>query len=192
MLTKIRLAKHHFSLMLLISLAQESRSASQHTHGDAALAIVLEGTTVTIELDSPLFNLVGFEHQAETDVQLQAVAQAEARLGQSDSLFDFNTEAKCLSSEPLAPVHIGAQHEPESEHEEAHDDEHNEEHESEHSDVILTYKFNCANPAALTSATVKLFDYFEHMNEIDLVFLGPATQKQQTLSATNNRAILTR
>ncbi len=169
---------------------QESRSATQHTHGDAVLAVVLEGNAVTIELDSPLFNLVGFEHQAETDVQRQVVTETEARLVQGESLFEFNSEAKCFPREPVAPIHLGAQHEDKSEQD--HAKEHDEEDDSEHSDVILTYTFDCANPAALTSATVKLFDYFEHMDEIDLVFLGPTTQKHQTLSAANNRANLTR
>ena len=47
----------------------EMRSAESHTHGDASLAMVLERTVFTVELDTPLYNLLGFEHEADTAAQ---------------------------------------------------------------------------------------------------------------------------
>ena len=35
----------------------DTRSAESHTHGDASLAIVLDGSMLTVELDTPLYNV---------------------------------------------------------------------------------------------------------------------------------------
>ena len=56
------------------------RSAQSHTHGDASLAMVLENAVITVELDTPLYNLLGFEHAAETAAQKAAVEKAETCL----------------------------------------------------------------------------------------------------------------
>jgi len=93
----------------------ETRSAQSHTHGDASLAIVLDGSTMTVELDTPLYNLLGFEHAAETPSQKASVLKAESVLSKGSSLFVFNSDAGCVPSNQKISVELGV---------DDHDDDH--------------------------------------------------------------------
>jgi len=153
----------------------KTRSAESHSHGDASLAIVLEGSTVTVELDTPLYNLLGFEHIAETAKQKAAVQKAEFVLSNRSSLFAFNSQAGCELSDKTIFVELGLDdHE---DHEEDHDDDHVDDdlHDETHKDVTIQYDYKCSNPKALKNVTVNLFEYFENLTKLDLVYLGPNT-----------------
>jgi len=154
------------------------RAATSHAHGGAELAIAQDGSILTIELDSPLYNLLGFEHSPQDAQQQERVEVTESRLSEVQTLFEFNGESGCKAVSDRA-VNLGLS-------EDAVDEE------DDHADVVLSYEFSCDQPEELTSITVKLFDYFENLDEIDLVFLGPSIQLQKTLVANDNRAILTR
>ena len=62
--------KYYFVYTLLIFnflfevYAQGSLDA--HVHGEAELNIVIEGRELLMELESPSFNLVGFEHEPQS------------------------------------------------------------------------------------------------------------------------------
>jgi len=58
------------------------------------MAIVLDGRQLIIELDTPLYNVLGFEHAAETAAQKATVLRAETILSKSGDLFTFNSEAR--------------------------------------------------------------------------------------------------
>ena len=119
----------------------EMRSAESHTHGDASLAMVLERTVITVELDTPLYNLLGFEHEADTEAQKATVLKAETVLSKGSSLFIFNSEAGCSILRDRISVELG-HHEDEDEHS-GHEDDNHEDHEEEdahdetHKDVVL-------------------------------------------------------
>jgi len=179
----------------------ETRSAESHSHGDASLAIVLEGSTMTVELDTPIYNLLGFEHIAETAKQKIAVQKAELVLSNSGSLFVFNSHAECKLSGETIRVELGLDgHEDHDDHEDHEDDqeedhdEHEEDdaHDKTHKDVTIRYNYKCSNPQSLKSVRVNLFEHFENLTKLDLVYLGPNTQKQVELSATKTSMILTR
>jgi len=74
------------------------------------------------------------------------------------------------------------------EHEDHHDDDHGHEddhddHSGEtHKDISLRYEYICAKPKALEHVTLHLFDKFETLSDIELVYLGPNIQKQDVLS----------
>jgi len=122
--------------------------------------------------------LLGFEHSPQDAQQQERVEVTESRLSEVQTLFEFNGESGCKAVSDRA-VNLGLS-------EDAVDEE------DDHADVVLSYEFSCDQPEELTSITVKLFDYFENLDEIDLVFLGPTIQLQKTLVANDNRAILTR
>ena len=192
----------------------ETRFAESHAHGDASLAIVLDKSTITVEFDTPLYNLLGFEHTAETAEQKEAVAKAETVLTKGASLFVFNNAAKCSILNETKSIdfdlgdrkseeevdnheddHHDGGHDDEDHDDEDHDDDDHddEDHDDEtHKDIILQYEFKCESPKALKNVTVKLFEHFQNLTELDLVYLGPNTQKQTELSATKPRMDLTR
>jgi len=71
------------------------RQVDAHIHGGATLAIAVDGKTVTAELETPLYNLLGFEHEPETDEQKDAVEKVEKQLSEPSALISFNEEAGC-------------------------------------------------------------------------------------------------
>ena len=184
------------------SEASSVRSAQSHTHGDASLAMVLENAVITVELDTPLYNLLGFEHAAETAAQKAAVEKAETILSKGGPLFVFNSEAGCTIAAQTILVelevdghddHEEGDHEEDGHHDdEHHDDDHDGEHEDEdtHKDANLQYKYTCSRPKALEHVTVNLFKHFENLTELDLVYLGPNTQKQVEINAGKTRIAL--
>ena len=73
--------------------AQSSLDA--HVHGEAELNIVFEGQELLIELESPSFNLVGFEHEPKTSDQHKLVENTIKLLKDFDSVANTSTEASC-------------------------------------------------------------------------------------------------
>lgn len=174
------------------------RSAEAHTHGGADLAIVLEGRVVTIELDTPLYNVLGFEHSPDTDEQKATVKTAEAILGRGGDLFEFNNNADCVIKAGMKNVTLfekGSDSDEHSHHHEHHADEdnhkesehsHDHDHSDTHKDVILQYEFECQKPNALSRVSVNLFEYFNELSEIGVTYLGPSVQRQIELTPNNN------
>ena len=183
---------------------QTTRTADAHTHGDAELAIVLEKNMLTIELDTPVYNILGFEHAPETNIQKAALKKAELDLGRGDTLFTPNNQADCTSfsnDETVALFDTNMldeeSHENEGDHHghkethdnnehqnEAHTDDHDE---VRHTDVVLSYVFKCQNPDKLSNLRINLFEFFEKLSEIDATILGPSTQKQVTLTRNQSQ-----
>ena len=58
------------------ALAQTQRQAGAHQHGKGKLDIVIEGATVSMALDVPADDIVGFEHAAKTPAEKATVAAA--------------------------------------------------------------------------------------------------------------------
>ena len=190
--------------------SSEIRSAEAHIHGDAELAVVVDADVVTIELETPLYNLLGFEHHPETAAQKTKVEMAEGQLQKGEALFVFNAEAKCnLMSESKAVHLFDEDHEEHDDHEEHHDDheehddeehdddehhddEYHDEDESSHKDALLQYQYRCAAPSSLENVSVNLFEFFEDMSDIDVTYLGPSTQKQVSLTRKNTQMDLSR
>lgn len=177
----------------------QTRSAEVHAHGNASLAIVLEGSLITAEFDTPLYNILGFEHVAETPEQKAAVLKAESVLSTDASLIVFNSEAGCSITSETNSVNLNlesredADNHDEHDNDDHHEDNHDEHGEEEtHKDVIIQYKYQCQRPKALKNVTVNLFESFKNLTEIELVYLGPNTQKQVELNATKPRMDLTR
>jgi len=167
-----------------------SRSADSHTHGDAQLAIVLENGAITIELDSPLYNILGFEHAPETDAQKATLSQVEKQLGGGNELFTFNSGADC---KPFSETHKVTLFN-DDDHDDDHTDEkhHETEHdESSHKDVLLSYEFRCESPTSLSNISVNLFEFFNELSEVDVTYLGPSSQKQVTLTPKNSKVEIT-
>lgn len=157
-----------------------TRSADVHSHGDAELAVVLEKGVITIEFGSPLYNILGFEHAPETPAQTMALKQAEQQLGRGAGLFAFNPQAKCVPLSKAMTVTLFPADTDEADHD---DHDATETHDEDtHKDVFLAYEFKCQNPAKLSNVTINLFEFFKELAEIDVTFLGPATQMQVTLN----------
>jgi len=143
-----------------LALAHEA-----HVHGVGKLDVALDGNTLSLHLDSPLVNLIGFEHAANSPKDKQA-AQAMARtLRNAAAVFVTTPSAECklssvqLDSAAIAPDLLGGA---KASKPAAHDD-----HDG-HADMDADFSFQCAHPERLQRIEVKLFDAFKGFNSIDV------------------------
>ena len=173
------------------SEVSEVRHAASHQHGDANLAIVLEDKTLTLELETPLFNLTGFEHTPESEEEIAAVEAAEAKLNQPETLFLMKKQAECERADNDLEIHLGEdehdEHEDtdEAHHDDEHEDEHDDEEEAHHEDALITYTFECAAPEKLSEIDIALLQAFPNMTELEVAYLGPNSQSVFTIDQRN-------
>jgi hypothetical protein len=149
------------SLMTPAARAEDGhRELGPHVHGHGTLNIAIEDKRVSMELEAPGMDIVGFEHAASTDDQKAAVDKAKVRLEQPLGVFLLPAGAGCTVAE--AKVAIEAEHhhdgddDHDADHADAKDGDGHDEH-AGHNQFHATYALDCANPAELTTIT---FDYF--------------------------------
>lgn len=188
--------KAYFPLLLagLASavMAETERQHGAHEHGAARLSVAADHQEVVIQLDSPAYNLFGFEHAPSTDAQHQIVDEGVARLKDA-SLWTLSRAAGCeLEDVAIESVLLEGDHDHEHEEEHDHDHEHEEEHGheedhdheegSQHSDVEVAWHFHCDNPERLTTIEVGLFDVFSNLDDLDVQYLTETAQGGAELS----------
>jgi len=163
-----------------------------HEHGAAKLTIAVDGAKVSIGLESPLDNLLGFEHAPTTPDQRKRVKDMAVRMHQAEKLFQLTPAAECrlesvrLSSEKLDPALLDPKMplEPAP----AGSGAGKKAAKEEHGDLDADFLFICAKPADLNSVEVLLFTAWPGMKKIDARAVTPKGQRAAGLSA-KKRAI---
>ncbi|MDR3299480.1 MAG: DUF2796 domain-containing protein [Candidatus Accumulibacter sp.] len=186
--------------LLFLACASLPQVAPAHVHGEARLEIVLEisregaqkSAQLTITLDTPLDNLLGFEYAPATDAEREAAASMEKQLSHPEQLFVPDAAAQCAVTlfELESPLRTEA---PKNEHDhgDKHHHEHGEHHEHHehggHDDLEAHYRFTCKNPDALQGLKVRLFALFPRLQHLQVEFAGPNGQRAAKLDAKNTR-----
>ncbi len=157
--------------------AQEHRQLGAHVHGHGRLNIAVEGKKLSIELEVPGADIVGFEHEPSTPGQKAAVAEAKVKLANALALFGPAPEAGC----ELDNVKVSTAAEPEDEHEHEHEAHgaaagHEDEAEHHHSEFHAEYALACSSPSRLTSMTFEYFKDFAGAQELDVSVITPKGQ----------------
>lgn len=171
------------ALALLTPAAAQETGA--HVHGRAQIAVVREGSVVTVELRSPLYNLLGFERAPAAGAETQAWKAAASAAANPDRLFTLDPAAGCrlrtattgVLGGPI-PSAAGASSHGHDSHD--HGDGHDH---AGLSDAVLVYAFDCANPSKLSRIRVQAFGAFRHLEGVDLVYLDGARQNAKKLTA---------
>lgn len=162
--------------------AQEaSRELDAHVHGVSTLEIAAEGSIVEMNLLSPGMDIVGFEYEASTDADKDAVEAAIRTMLLPENLVTLPEAAECRLTEVLAHLHSGDHdHDEGDAHghgEEAAREDHaaGEDHADgdggEHSEFHARYIFDCAHPDELTTVGFPFFERFENAEEIEAQFV---------------------
>jgi Protein of unknown function (DUF2796) len=152
-----------------------------HEHGVVKLDIAIEAGKLTVQMESPLDNLVGFERAPRTDAERQRVDAAVARLKAAATLFKIDPAAGCtLENVELvsAPLKLG-QPEPG-----AVDDG--------HADLDGDFEFSCKDGARASFIELGLFGAFSGMQRIDVQIAAPQGQFKRTLQRPASRIRLGR
>ena len=166
--------KRHLSPWLLGSLFLASSAvwaSKAHEHGVVKLDVAVEGGKLTVVMEAPLDNLLGYERAPRTDAERKAAAEVLARLRGPDKgapLFSADAGAACTlaKAEVVAPVlEPGAKGDPKD----------------GHADLDATYEFNCAQPAQLTTLNLGLFEAYKRIKRIEVQVVGAKGQAKTTL-----------
>ncbi len=169
--------KKTLALLTLVFTAP-AWAGKAHEHGAARLDVALEGTTLTIALDTPLDGLLGFERAPRSEAERRAADQAVATLRAADKLFAIDPAARCaLASVTLesAPLKLGAAAP-------AKDDG--------HGDLEGEFVFRCETVPAFVDAG--LFQAFPRLSRVDVQVAAPKGQRKQVLKRPAQRIDLPR
>lgn len=148
-------------LLVLLSGAASAQAPHAHQHGAGQLGIVVEGAQLTLLLEAPQHDLVGFERAAKSAREQLTAQAALEKLRAPARLFVPTAAAQCALSEQKidAPLLEGK----------ASSDG--------HGDVEARYVYRCANPLALDGLRVQVGEEFPRLRALAVSFAGPKGQK---------------
>ncbi|MDT7835346.1 DUF2796 domain-containing protein [Aquabacterium sp. OR-4] len=163
-----------------------------HEHGTLKLDVAIDGAQLSVALEVPLDNLLGFERAPRNEAERKAAGELLARLrapGQGPALFAPDAAAQCTlaRAEVNAPVLVPAGHEPTRPRGATASATG-----SEHADLDASYTYSCAQPAALRKLDIGLFEVFQRLQRIDVQLAGPQGQAKSTLKRPQRRVQLAR
>jgi Protein of unknown function (DUF2796). len=171
-----------------------------HEHGVARLNVAVDGSTVDIDLESPLANPLSFEHAPSTPEQRQAVQDMAVNLHRAENIFVFPAAAQCrlksvtlesealpadllqavASPQPQTSAAKGAQ--PGAATGDGHGQHDGHEQGAEHADLDASFAFECAHPEALHGMDVRLFAQWPALHELRVQLVTPAGQHAAELT----------
>lgn len=178
--------------------AHAHREHGPHEHGVGSLNLVVDGSMVEIELESPAANIVGFEHAPKDAAERATLERAVATLKDGARLFGFPAAAGCrltessvtsslLVPEPSAADQDEHQAQDHSQTRESDQDAgHQHEHET-HADLDADYRFDCRDPAQIDRVDVRLFKLFPGTQRLRVQHATAQGQGATELSAASPR-----
>ena len=164
------------ALCLTPLLAQAAGKA--HVHGIAKLDVAVESTKITLQLESPLDNLLGFERAPRTDAERQQADALVTRLKAAAAMFRIDPAAQCtLGKVDLASSALKlGQPDPSEEG---------------HADIDGTFEFDCADASKAAYIDVGLFDY-KRLQRLEVQVAAPKGQFKRDLKRPATRIVLTK
>ena len=180
------------SLSLTTPLIQASEDEHQHSeshhheqhahqHGVAQMQMVIAGKDVLIEVASPLFNVVGFEHKPNSEQQKKAFKQQVSAISKGD-LIALTAEAQCrLESNDID--HPFADSHAHNDHEHEHEGDHTSDYKQTHNNLRFEYQLHCESPQNLNDVnTQPLFTAWPNLQTLNVEWVYNNRQSAKTLS----------
>lgn len=153
--------------------------AGAHRHGVATLDIAADPGRLTVALDTPLDNLVGFERAPRTDPERQRADAAVAKLKDGAAMVRIDPDATCtLASVEIvsAALKLGAAVDMPK---------------GEHADLEATWTFNCTGKPA-TFVDIGLFAAFARLGTLEVQSATGQRQARRILKRPATRIELHR
>ncbi len=187
------LAAYSIAICLLttwpLAYAKDSHShAKPHVHGLAELTLIAQGNALEIEFSSPAYDLIGFEHQAQSKQEVESVQAAINTLKKLDSLLIFSNKPCTLVKASVNTADLLAQSGKKSNVSHTHPDHgHDKTHQHEghrnyHNEFTAYYQLNCSKPVSDSTLTVNLFDVYPSIQQIKVQWVLQNRQGANTLT----------
>lgn len=157
-------------LLMACAASGVATAGKPHEHGVARMDVAVEARSISVTLDTPLENLVGFERAPRTAAERERVDQALATLRQSGRWLVPDAAAGCAAAavEIEAPV-LGVPQAPA------------QEAQSPHADLIARVRFQCADATRAAHLDLELFKAFPRFKRVDVQLVTPRAQFGTTL-----------
>jgi Protein of unknown function (DUF2796) len=156
-----------------------------HEHGKVTLNVALDGPTLTVELDAPAINVVGFEHAPRTADEKTAAQRATQLVRSGRALLGFPPAADCRFqhtdfTEPdwETPEQSAA--------EAAGKDTEGE----EHADYDATFTYKCGNPTALAWLEPWVLAKLLNVTELRINLATTTGQRSESVTSARQRVQL--
>jgi Protein of unknown function (DUF2796) len=177
------------TLAVLGALAVQSSAAEEphrqlgaHEHGRGTLNIAVEGNKMTMELEAPGMDIVGFEHAAKSRRDTEAIENAKVQLQRPLSLFKLPRAAGCRVIETSVKIELGEHdHDAKEEHGPAGIGEDPKQVGTEtdgHSEFHAGYTCECASVNNITAIEFSYFRVFAGAEKLDVSVITPKGQSK--------------
>ena len=145
------------------------RDLGAHQHGAAEMTLVLQGSLLSINLNLPAMDVLGFERAAKTEQEQHQLGQAVADLRDAKKMLTLTPAAMCELSD--AEVQSGLLS--------------TEQVGNGHADFLVYYEFTCQAPEKLSSVDASVFNRYPSITALQLTWIIDAQQGLETLSPDN-------
>lgn len=168
----------HLGLVVILgtSLSAHAQAPGKHVHGQAELNIAIESSSIQLMLESPLDNVLGFEHAPRSAAERQKVKDTRQQLAQGNRLFAIDPKAGCDTGKATVEMAVP---DTDSKH-------HNHAHEHGDAELALDYRCSAADKAEFVY-TKALFETFPRLQTLQVQIAGPDGQAGKTVSRTHPR-----
>ena len=156
------------------SLGASATAQSTHVHGQGQVSMAIDQNLLSMTLESPGADIIGFEHEARTAEEKAAVTKALKQLSDPMFVIQLPGSASCKviqASSEVASENGG----------EGHAD--HEDHESEaHGSFIAEYQLACANIAVIDFITFVYFGHFRNAQSLMVVLIDKNGQHRHEIN----------
>lgn len=167
-----------FRLIAVMALFSAPSYAAVHQHGVGTLQVLQAGKDWQFVLQLPASDVLGFEHTAQTEAQLSAVAASRNTFDDFHALFTL--DKKCSVVEMVVEVPTIFTAAATHEHEEhSHDND-------KHEDFRAAYLLKCAN--GINKATFNGFAIFQALHTVNAHWV--TMNQQSAVKLSGNQAVI--
>ncbi|MGB3625547.1 MAG: DUF2796 domain-containing protein [Henriciella sp.] len=134
-----------------------------HEHGKAVFSAAVDGETLTLTFEAPLMSMVGFEHEAETPEQTEALNALKEAFRAPGSLVEINRSADCVPQMTSSGTHFSGGH----------------------GALEVEHVYTCDNPGELARIDFLNMGNYPGLASIDAVFVSDTQQAVRELTQSN-------
>ena len=136
------------------AFAQNYRSAPAHIHGAALVNLVIDQTSLAVELRVPATDIIGFEREPTSEEEKSRVQNAIIMLEQLGTVLAVNGAGTCATLYEQA--WFGSFTDADHEHDEA----------NRHTEFSASFSAECSDLGSASSISFAVFDHFPDITEI--------------------------
>lgn len=182
-------------LMVSVSaplMAQIERQHGAHVHGQGSGTMAIDEQTISLSLEMPGFNIVGFEHPPTNQAQ-RAEIETVLMIFKTGQWLTWDPQGRCVVSKASATAdgYDPPTDDDEAGHHHSHDHHnHNHDHEGDHAYFEVNVEAVCAAIDELEWVEINLFASFPNNERITLDVLTQTGALQARLDASTTRVNL--